>query len=76
MTTVTLVRGCGYAHPEPARTSATRCRPVLPNIYLHRLDEFVQSVLIPEYTEGVFGSSDGARRELSRGSASTVRASW
>ena len=27
--------------------------PVLSNIYLHRLDEFVETVLIPEYTRGV-----------------------
>ncbi|MBZ9645603.1 reverse transcriptase/maturase family protein, partial [Streptomyces sp. PSKA30] len=26
--------------------------PVLSNIYLHRLDEFVEAVLIPEYTRG------------------------
>ena len=26
--------------------------PVLSNIYLHRLDEFVETVLIPEYTRG------------------------
>ncbi len=26
--------------------------PVLSNIYLHRLDEFVETVLIPEYTKG------------------------
>src|SRR5213596_2823386 len=27
--------------------------PVLSNIYLHRMDEFVETVLIPEYTRGV-----------------------
>ncbi|NIY69310.1 RNA-directed DNA polymerase [Streptomyces malaysiensis] len=26
--------------------------PVLSNIYLHKLDEFVETVLIPEYTRG------------------------
>ena len=26
--------------------------PILSNIYLHRLDEFVETVLIPEYTRG------------------------
>jgi group II intron reverse transcriptase/maturase len=27
--------------------------PVLSNIYLHKLDEFVETVLIPQYTQGV-----------------------
>jgi group II intron reverse transcriptase/maturase len=29
------------------------CSPVLSNIYLHKLDVFVEQVLIPEYTRGV-----------------------
>ena len=28
--------------------------PVMSNIYLHRLDEFVETVLVPEYTRGRF----------------------
>lgn len=27
--------------------------PILSNIYLHKLDEFIETVLIPEYTQGV-----------------------
>jgi len=32
--------------------------PVLSNIYLHRLDEFVETVLIPEYTRGRIRKQD------------------
>jgi len=28
------------------------CSPVLSNIYLHKLDEYVETVLIPQYTQG------------------------
>ena len=34
--------------------------PVLSNIYLHRLDTFVETVLIPEYTRGVRRASQPA----------------
>ncbi|GLZ02418.1 reverse transcriptase/maturase family protein [Actinoplanes sp. NBRC 103695] len=34
--------------------------PVLSNIYLHRLDEFVETVLIPEYTRGRIRKQDTA----------------
>ena len=27
--------------------------PVLSNIYLHKLDEYVETVLIPQYTRGM-----------------------
>ncbi len=32
--------------------------PVMSNIYLHRLDEFVETVLIPEYTRGRIRKQD------------------
>ena len=32
--------------------------PVLSNIYLHRLDTFVETVLIPQYTRGVHRASN------------------
>ncbi len=32
--------------------------PVLSNIYLHRLDTFVETVLIPQYTQGVHRASN------------------
>ena len=38
--------------------------PVLSNIYLHRLDEFVETVLIPEYTRGEHRASNPAYREV------------
>jgi group II intron reverse transcriptase/maturase len=34
--------------------------PVMSNIYLHRLDEFVETVLIPEYTRGRIRKQDTA----------------
>ncbi|MFC9969182.1 reverse transcriptase domain-containing protein [Nocardia ignorata] len=34
--------------------------PVLSNIYLHRLDDFVENVLIPEYTRGRIRKQDTA----------------
>lgn len=38
--------------------------PVLSNIYLDRLDKFVETVLIPEYTRGVVRANNPAYREL------------
>lgn len=38
--------------------------PVLSNIYLHRLDEFVETVLVPEYTRGKNRASNPAYRRL------------
>jgi retron-type reverse transcriptase len=38
--------------------------PILSNIYLHRLDEFVEAVLIPEYTRGERRAPNPAYREL------------
>jgi group II intron reverse transcriptase/maturase len=37
--------------------------PVLSNIYLHRLDNFVENVLIPEYTRGVSRAPNPDYRE-------------
>ena len=39
--------------------------PILSNIYLHRLDEFVETVLIPEYTRGEHRARNPAYREVS-----------
>lgn len=38
--------------------------PILSNIYLHRLDEFVETVLIPEYTRGERRAPNPAYREM------------
>jgi len=55
--------------------------PVLSNIYLHRLDEFVETILIPEHTRGerrarnpVYDrQSKAARRASARGDHATAR---
>ena len=31
--------------------------PILSNIYLHKLDQYVETVLIPQYTKGMTGSA-------------------
>ena len=38
--------------------------PILSNIYLDRLDKFVETVLIPEYTRGTVRANNPAYREL------------
>ncbi len=38
--------------------------PILSNIYLHKLDEFVETVLIPEYTRGVRRVRNRAYRKV------------
>src|SRR5712691_11309777 len=38
--------------------------PILSNIYLHRLDNFVETVLIPEYTRGGARKSNPAYRKI------------
>ena len=38
--------------------------PVLSNIYLHRLDTFVETVLIPQYTQGVHRASNVEYRRI------------
>lgn len=38
--------------------------PVLSNIYLHKLDEFVETVLIPEHTRGAGRANNPAYKEL------------
>ncbi len=55
--------------------------PILSNIYLHRLDSFIETVLVPEYTRGERRKAnpaydrvkDVARRARSRGDRVTVR---
>src|SRR5580704_6174504 len=55
--------------------------PILSNIYLHRLDDFVETVLIPEYTRGGARKSSPAYRKIvdatgrarKRGDRATVR---
>ncbi len=55
--------------------------PVLSNIYLHRLDTFVETVLIPEYTRGKYRKPNPAYRKVQyaitqarkRGDRTTVR---
>nr|WP_241838682.1 hypothetical protein [Streptomyces sp. TSRI0281] len=38
--------------------------PVLSNIYLHKLDEFVEEILIPEYTRGERRARNAAYLDL------------
>jgi group II intron reverse transcriptase/maturase len=38
--------------------------PILSNIYLDRLDKFVETVLVPEYTRGVRRANNPAYREM------------
>jgi group II intron reverse transcriptase/maturase len=40
--------------------------PILSNIYLHRLDSFVEKVLIPEYTRGKSRTSSPEYREMEK----------
>ena len=55
--------------------------PVLSNIYLHRMDEFVETVLMPEYTRGkrrasspaYFRVRSAARRARARGDRAQAR---
>src|SRR3974390_1107256 len=55
--------------------------PILSNIYLHRMDEFVETVLIPEYTRGnrrasspaYFRIRSAARRARARGDRAQAR---
>jgi hypothetical protein len=55
--------------------------PLLSNVYLHRLDSFVETVLIPEYTRGTRRADNPAYRKVSgaiayarkRGNRATVR---
>ena len=55
--------------------------PVLSNIYLHRMDEFVETVLMPEYTRGerrasnpaYFRIRSAARRARARGDHAKAR---
>jgi len=56
--------------------------PLLSNIYLHRLDDFVETVLIPEYTRGVHRKfnpeyqrvAKAAERARTRGNLAAARA--
>src|SRR5207248_3244323 len=76
--------------PKPTRRvtcAKVRCcvggvvSPVLSNIYLHKLDEFAETVLIPEYTRGGARKSNPAYRKIAdaisrarkRGDAAVVR---
>jgi group II intron reverse transcriptase/maturase len=47
--------------------------PVLSNIYLHRLDEFVETVLIPEYTRGARRARNPAYLEVANALARARR---
>jgi len=40
--------------------------PILSNIYLHRLDSFVETVLLPEYTRGVRRARNAAYNKVQR----------
>jgi group II intron reverse transcriptase/maturase len=47
--------------------------PVLSNIYLHKLDEFVETVLIPQYTRGIRRVPHRAYREVINAMARAFR---
>ena len=47
--------------------------PVLSNIYLHRLDDFVETVLIPEYTRGKRRARNPAYRKVEQALARARR---
>ena len=46
--------------------------PLLSNIYLHQLDQYVEQTLIPAYTRGIKRRSNPAYKRLSRQIASTT----
>jgi group II intron reverse transcriptase/maturase len=47
--------------------------PILSNIYLHKLDTFVETVLIPEYTRGTLRARNPAYRKVEQALASARR---
>jgi group II intron reverse transcriptase/maturase len=47
--------------------------PVLSNIYLHQLDAFVETVLIPEYTRGTLRARNPAYRKVEQALAAARR---
>src|SRR5207237_1758907 len=47
--------------------------PILSNIYLHRLDSFVETVLIPEYTRGDGRARNPAYQEVANAIARARR---
>ena len=47
--------------------------PILSNIYLHRLDSFVETVLIPEYTRGAHRAPSAAYQRVKSASARARR---
>jgi len=47
--------------------------PILSNIYLHKLDQFVETVLIPQYTKGMRRKRNAAYVKVERGLASARR---
>jgi group II intron reverse transcriptase/maturase len=47
--------------------------PILSNIYLHRLDRFVETVLIPEYTRGTRRARNPAYRKVEHAIAAARR---
>jgi len=47
--------------------------PVLSNIYLHKLDSFVETVLVPEYTRGVRRKHNPAYEKVHRALAQACR---
>jgi group II intron reverse transcriptase/maturase len=47
--------------------------PVLSNIYLHKLDVFVETVLIPEYTRGTLRARNPAYRKVEQALANARR---
>ena len=44
------MRWTGFRHPQAPQGGVAS--PILSSIYLHKLDQFVETVLVPEYTRG------------------------
>ena len=49
---------------EKVRSAPTRLSPLLANLYLDKLDKFVETVLIPEYTKGTKRKANEAYERL------------
>ena len=47
--------------------------PILSNIYLHKLDEFIEQELIPQYTRGASRKDNPEYKRTQRQLASTIQ---
>ena len=56
--------GLGLERHAQRRAAGRVASPILSNIYLHKLDQFVETVLIPEYTRGKLRGTEPAYRKV------------